>query len=54
MANRLFQEDGRNVFTGCELLVKGGLEGRVNFLTGYPGSPIAEVFDIIERNGGHL
>ena len=54
MANRLFQEDGRNVFTGCELLVKGGLEGRVNFLTGYPGSPIAEVFDIIERNGKPL
>ena len=54
MANRFFQEDGRNVYTGCELLVKGGLEGRVNLLTGYPGSPIAEVFDIIERHGKPL
>jgi indolepyruvate ferredoxin oxidoreductase len=54
MANRLFQEDGRNVYTGCELLVKGALEGRTNLLTGYPGSPIAEVFDIIERQGKQL
>jgi len=54
MPNRLFQEAGRNIYTGCELLVKGALEGRTNFLTGYPGSPIAEVFDIVERNADDL
>lgn len=48
MNHRMLQESGQNVYTGCELLVKGALEGRANFLTGYPGSPIAEVFDVIE------
>ncbi|MCH8296315.1 indolepyruvate ferredoxin oxidoreductase, partial [Candidatus Poribacteria bacterium] len=50
MDERFIQESGTNVFTGCELLVKGALESEVNLLTGYPGSPIAEVFEVIRRN----
>ena len=50
MDDRFTQESGTNVYTGCELLVKGVLEGQVNLLTGYPGSPLAEVFDVIKSN----
>ena len=50
MDNRFTQESGTNVYTGCELLVKGALEGQVNLLTGYPGSPLAEVFDVMKSN----
>ena len=50
MDERFTQANGTHVYTGCELLVKGALESGVSLLTGYPGSPIAEVFDIIERN----
>ncbi len=50
MDERFTQASGTHVYTGCELLVKGALESGVSLLTGYPGSPIAEVFDIIERN----
>jgi indolepyruvate ferredoxin oxidoreductase len=54
MDNRFTQENGKNVYTGCELLVKGALEGQVNLLTGYPGSPLAEVFDVIKSNAALL
>jgi indolepyruvate ferredoxin oxidoreductase len=54
MDDRFTQESGTNVYTGCELLVKGVLEGQVNLLTGYPGSPLAEVFDVIKSNAGLL
>ena len=47
---RFTQAEGTNVYTGCELLVKGALESGVSLLTGYPGSPLAEVFDVIQRN----
>ena len=50
MDDRFTQASGTHVYTGCELLVKGALESGVSLLTGYPGSPIAEVFDIIERS----
>ena len=50
MDERFTQASGTHVYTGCELLVKGALESGVSLLTGYPGSPIAEVFDIIEHN----
>lgn len=46
---RFKQEEGISIFTGNELLVKGALENRVGLLTGYPGSPVAEVFDAAER-----
>ncbi len=47
---RFLKEDGVEVFTGCELLVKGLLEveGGTHLWTGYPGSPVAGFFDIIE------
>ncbi|MCG9129537.1 2-oxoacid:acceptor oxidoreductase family protein [Candidatus Poribacteria bacterium] len=54
MDDRFTQPDGTNVYTGCELLVKGSLEGGVSLLTGYPGSPLAEVFDVLERNADLL
>ena len=54
MDNRFTQASGTNVYTGCELLVKGALEGQVNLLTGYPGSPLAEVFDVMKSNAGLL
>ena len=50
MDERFTQASGTHVYTGCELLVKGALESGVSLLTGYPGSPLAEVFDVIERN----
>ena len=50
MDKRLIQESGMNVYTGCELLVKGALEGQANLLTGYPGSPLADVFEVIRSN----
>ena len=42
-------EQGSGIFTGNELIVKGGLEGGMGLMTGYPGSPVAEVFDAAER-----
>ena len=50
MDERFTQANGTHVYTGCELLVKGALESGVSLLTGYPGSPLAEVFDILQRN----
>ena len=50
MDDRFTQANGTHVYTGCELLVKGALESGVSLLTGYPGSPLAEVFDVIQRN----
>ncbi len=48
---RFLKEDGFEVFTGCELLVKGLLEvqGGTHLWTGYPGSPVAGFFDTIEN-----
>ncbi len=47
---RFLKEDGAEVFTGNELLLKGALEaeGGTHLLTGYPGSPIAGLFDAME------
>ncbi len=50
MDERFTQPNGTHVYTGCELLVKGALESGVSLFTGYPGSPLAEVFDVIQRN----
>lgn len=54
MDERFIQSNGTNVYTGCELLVKGALESGVSLLTGYPGSPLAEVFDVLQRNADLL
>ncbi len=48
MDERFLQEAGTGIFTGNELIVKGGLESAVASITGYPGSPVAEVFDTVE------
>src|SRR5271170_3945736 len=47
---RFLKEEGAEVFTGNELLVKGALEaeGGTHLLTGYPGSPVAGFFDAME------
>ena len=39
---------GVYVFDGNELIVKGALEAGVALMTGYPGSPVANVFDVME------
>ncbi len=51
--SRFAQEAGREVFTGSELLVKGAFEteGGVHLLTGYPGPPISDLFDVLRRLG---
>lgn len=48
MDKRFLKEDGLEAFTGNELLLKGGLEGGMALLTGYPGSPVSEVFDAVQ------
>ena len=45
---------GRAVLDGNELIVKGALEAGVSLITGYPGSPVAEVFTICEEHAAHL
>ncbi len=45
MDERFLKEEGLDVFTGNELILKGGLENRMGLLTGYPGSPVSEIFD---------
>ena len=44
---RFMAAEGREVFIGNELLVKGCLEteGGVHLMTGYPGSPVAGFFE---------
>jgi len=44
---RFLVPEGREIFTGNELLLKGALEaeGGVHLLGGYPGSPIADFFN---------
>ncbi|MFT3786396.1 MAG: thiamine pyrophosphate-dependent enzyme [Tepidisphaeraceae bacterium] len=46
---RFLRDNGLEVFSGNELLVKGCLEteGGVQLLTGYPGSPVAGFFDVL-------
>ncbi|MFW6132609.1 MAG: FAD-dependent oxidoreductase [Planctomycetota bacterium] len=48
---RFLTEQGPQIFTGSELLLKGALEveGGVHLLGGYPGSPIAGFFDSMAR-----
>jgi len=48
---RFLTEEGPEIFTGNELLVKGALEtaGGVHLLGGYPGSPVAGFFDTLVR-----
>ena len=45
---------GRAVLDGNELIVKGALEAGVSLITGYPGSPVADVFSICEAQAPYL
>ena len=45
MDERFLKEEGLDVFTGNELILKGGLESGMGLLTGYPGSPVSDIFD---------
>ncbi len=49
MDPRFELEQGTGIFTGNELLVKGALECGIGEITGYPGSPLAELFDTLEK-----
>ncbi len=50
----VLRERGRAVLAGNELIVKGALEAGVSLITGYPGSPVAEVFLICEEHAETL
>jgi indolepyruvate ferredoxin oxidoreductase len=50
----LERASGRVVLSGNELIMKGALEAGASLITGYPGSPVAEVFSVCEANAGHL
>ncbi len=51
---RFVQQSGIDVFNGNELIVKGALENQVGLIAGYPGSPVAEIFTILEENADIL
>lgn len=51
---RFVQKEGLQVYTGTELLFKGGLEAGVGLMTGYPGSPVADFFNVAQANAALL
>jgi indolepyruvate ferredoxin oxidoreductase len=51
---RFVQQAGIDAFNGNELIVKGALENEVGLIAGYPGSPVAEIFTILEENADIL
>src|SRR3989454_674411 len=51
---RFVQQSGIDAFNGNELIVKGALESQVALMAGYPGSPVAEIFTILEENADIL
>jgi len=46
MDPRFLQASGIQVYSGSELLLKGALEAGAGLLTGYPGSPVADFFNV--------
>jgi indolepyruvate ferredoxin oxidoreductase len=50
MDERFLKEEGAEVFTGNELILKGALEAECALITGYPGSPVSDVFDTAFAN----
>lgn len=54
MDPRFIKEKGTETYTGNELIVKGGLEAGMNLLTGYPGSPVADVFEAAANAAPYL
>lgn len=53
-AHAMLSDRGRVVLSGNELIVKGALEAGCALITGYPGSPVAEVFLVCEEHAAHL
>lgn len=51
---RFLKTEGIEAFTGNELLVKGALEAGVGLITGYPGSPVSDVFDTVQTISPYL
>src|SRR5688572_9620333 len=54
MDQRFEKTSGREAFTGNELILKGALEGGAALITGYPGSPVADVFEAAQRIAPYL
>ncbi len=50
MDERFLKEEGTEVFTGNELILKGALESGCALITGYPGSPVSDIFDTAHTN----
>jgi indolepyruvate ferredoxin oxidoreductase len=50
MDERFLKEEGAEVFTGNELILKGALESECALITGYPGSPVSDIFDAAHAN----
>ena len=46
----LFSDKDSEVLTGNELIVRGALEAGFSLYTGYPGSPLADYFSILENH----
>jgi indolepyruvate ferredoxin oxidoreductase len=42
------------ILNGNELLIEGGLEAGINLFTGYPGSPLADFFNILYERKNEL
>src|ERR1035437_5587651 len=54
MDERFVKSEGTEVFTGNELLLKGALESACALITGYPGSPVSDIFDAASANSDLL
>ncbi len=54
MDDRFQKTQGWEAFTGNELILKGALEAGVSLLTGYPGSPVADVFEAAAKQAPYL
>ncbi len=54
MDPRFTKNSGVETYTGNELILKGGLEAGLNLLTGYPGSPVADVFEAAANAAPYL
>ncbi len=44
------REEGAEVFPGTELILKGALEAGCALISGYPGSPVSDIFDAAYAN----
>ncbi|HTB22855.1 MAG TPA: DUF6537 domain-containing protein [bacterium] len=54
MDARFQKTSGWEAFTGNELILKGAFEAGVSLLTGYPGSPVADIFDAAGKQADYI